>query len=149
METTEFQPFNLMMTPGYRLGRTFLRLKNGLRKEFLAHGVDVTPDQWGVLSLAGEQEGLTQSELGENLLKDKASITRILDRLEAKGLLVRRTDGNDRRTFRIFLTPEGRSLREQLIPISKAYARQCYRHITTTDIDFLQAILEKINEGIE
>src|ERR1041384_6232386 len=69
---------------------------------------EVTPVQYAVLRALWEEDGRSGAELGARLVIDSATITGILDRLEAAGLVRRRADPADRRINRAFLTPAGR-----------------------------------------
>jgi DNA-binding MarR family transcriptional regulator len=75
---------------------------------------DVTPTQYAVLKVLWEQDGQTGVALGTRLLIDSATITGVIDRLAAAGLLERRSDAEDRRVQRLVLTERGRSLRAPL-----------------------------------
>src|SRR6476646_7148419 len=70
--------------------------------------------QWTVLFRLDRFEGLKQSELAELLDLQPISLTRLLDRLAANGLIQRQPDPNDRRANRLYLTPAARPLLEQL-----------------------------------
>jgi MarR family transcriptional regulator for hemolysin len=70
--------------------------------------------QWAVLLRLDRSEGLKQSELAEILDLQPISLTRLLDRLAANGLIERRPDPNDRRANRLYLTPAARPLLERL-----------------------------------
>ena len=74
----------------------------------------VSRAQWAVLIRMERTEGLKQSELAEMLDLQPITLTRLLDRLAANGLIERRADPNDRRANRLFLKPAARPLLEQL-----------------------------------
>src|ERR1700732_320905 len=74
----------------------------------------VTRAQWAVLARLDRFEGLKQSELAEMLHLQPITLTRLLDRLCDSGLIERRSDPNDRRAKRLFLTPAARPLLERL-----------------------------------
>lgn len=65
-----------------------------------------TRSQWWVLNHLFRQEGVTQSELADLLEVEKATLGRLLDRLEQKGWVRREADTSDRRVKRVFLTEE-------------------------------------------
>jgi MarR family transcriptional regulator, transcriptional regulator for hemolysin len=65
----------------------------------------MTRAQWSVLVRLQRTEGLKQSELAEILDLQPITLTRLLDRLCANGLIERRADPDDRRANRLFLTP--------------------------------------------
>ena len=66
----------------------------------------LTRSQWWVLNPLFRQDGVTQSDLAEILDIEKATLGRLLDRMEAKNLVRRQTDQYDRRAKRIYLTAE-------------------------------------------
>jgi DNA-binding MarR family transcriptional regulator len=65
-----------------------------------------TRSQWWVLTHLFRNDGITQSELADLLEIEKASLGRLLDRLEAKGYVRREAHSSDRRARRVFLTDE-------------------------------------------
>lgn len=70
--------------------------------------------QWAVLVHVSRNEGLKQSELADLLDLQPISLTRLLDRLAANGLIERRADPNDRRANRLYVTPAAHPLIEEL-----------------------------------
>lgn len=70
----------------------------------------LTPAQFDVLATLGDTPGMTCKQLGEGTLITKGTLTGVLDRLEAKGLIKRcRGDADNRQVF-VSLTPEGEAL---------------------------------------
>lgn len=66
----------------------------------------LTRSQWWVLTHLFFREGISQTELSSVLEIERATLGRLLDRLEEKGWIVRRPDSYDRRVKRVFLTGE-------------------------------------------
>ncbi len=66
----------------------------------------LTRSQWWVLNHLFRNDGTTQSELADILEIEKATLGRLLDRLEQKGWIQRQADAGDRRAKRVFLTEE-------------------------------------------
>ena len=64
----------------------------------------LTRSQWWVLTMLYAKEGLTQSELADFMELEKATLGRLLDRIEEKGWVERRTNSVDRRVKRVYLT---------------------------------------------
>lgn len=87
-----------------------------LYKPLLAQ-LGLTYPQYLVMLVLWEQDGLTVSELGERLFLDSGTLTPLLKRLEAAGLLARERDAQDERRVRLTLTPQGRALRGAAEPI--------------------------------
>jgi MarR family transcriptional regulator, transcriptional regulator for hemolysin len=79
-----------------------------------ANQFGITRAQWVILVRLDRFEGLKQSEIAEMLDLQPITLTRLLDRLCASGLIERRADPNDRRAKRLFLTAAGRALLERV-----------------------------------
>ena len=74
----------------------------------------VTPPQWGALLRLVQKDGQSLSEIGAQALFDGPTMTGIVDRLEAGGLVERRRDSDDRRVINLYLTEQGRLLMRSL-----------------------------------
>lgn len=78
---------------------------------------DLTEAQFNVLfALKYKDRDLTQSDLGKRLVVTRASITSVLDKLEAKGLVKRNEVRGNRRIYHVTLTARGRGLIDQIEP---------------------------------
>ena len=74
----------------------------------------VTPVQYAVLKCLSDAGGLSGAELGSRIVLDSASITGVVDRLVALGLLERHSKEHDRRVQRLLLSQRGQSLQRKL-----------------------------------
>ncbi len=81
-----WQNFSLEQSLGFILHRTLTAIRAVARYEFQNEASDVTIDQWIILCALWEKEGRSQTELSEKTYKDRATVTRMLDLLEKKGL---------------------------------------------------------------
>lgn len=106
--------FKLDDSLGFILNKVNTRLKNELLQRLKED--DVTPEQWAILNCLWEREGATPKELADLTFKDKPNTSRILEKLIAKGLVIRHSHPVDKRAYQMFLTDEGKSVRERLIP---------------------------------
>lgn len=101
----------------------------------------MTRAQWAVLVRLQRTEGLKQSELAEILDLQPISLTRLLDRLSANGLIERRPDPDDRRANRLYLTPAA-------TPVVESLARLGQELMTTVlegiDLDTVELMLGKL-----
>jgi len=70
--------------------------------------VDIPRGQAGVLCVVAKQDGLTQTEIADQLSVQGATVTNMLQRLEEAGLVRRRRDPEDNRLVRVYLTEQGR-----------------------------------------
>jgi MarR family transcriptional regulator, organic hydroperoxide resistance regulator len=100
---------------------------------------DLTYPQYLVLLVLWEEEGLTVKEIGNRLFLDSGTLTPLLKRLEASGRVRRARDRADERQVSIFLTPEGRALREALACIPDQAGG-----MTGLDMDGRRALLDNL-----
>ena len=70
-----------------------------------ARAQGMTRAQWGILIWLDRQPGISQKELSELLEVEPISVARLIDRLEARGMVERRPDHRDRRIWRLHLRP--------------------------------------------
>ena len=105
---------------GFRVYRLSQLFRTALYRAFQAEGHEVTPEQWIVLVRLWQQDGATQSALVESTLKDKATLSRILDVMERSGMVVRRPDPVDARSRRVHLNRDCKELRTRFMPIVRA-----------------------------
>ena len=109
-----------------------------------------TRAQWIVLFRLRDQEGLSQVDLADVLELQPISLVRLLDRLVEHGLLERRHDPKDRRANRLFLTPRGRQLVDDLDGLRSAIATDVLQDVPAdalqTSLDTLRDIKERIKK---
>lgn len=139
--------FELEDSIEFLIHRTGLKLKSALVKRFTDNGYDVTNEQWGVLSVLYNNEGCTQSEIADILGKDKTNITRILDVMQKKNMIVRTNDESDRRMYRIYLTEEGKNLELKLIPIV-VDMKKSIEDFTEDEIEKFKTMINKIYDSL-
>ncbi len=93
----------------------------GLLRREIQEGFGATLPTFDLLAQIDRRpRGPTMSELSKRLMVSKGNVTDLVSRLEAKGLIERRSDPTDGRRQRIFLTPAGELLFAQLAPAHNA-----------------------------
>lgn len=106
----------------FQLVETSRLLRTYVDQRARQHGT--TRAQWGVMSRLRRQEGLNQAALAEQMDLQPISLARLLDRLQGQNLIERREDPADRRAYRLYLTPEGRALVDELDEVRTAIAQE-------------------------
>jgi DNA-binding MarR family transcriptional regulator len=95
-----------------------------------------------ILRGAGEK-GLACREVGGKLISRDPDITRLLDRLESRGLIVRAREARDRRVVKPRITAEGLRLLDELDkPVQELHRRQL-RHLPAKELRQLSMLLER------
>ncbi len=108
-----------------------------------------TRAQWIVLFRLRQQEGLTQVDLADVLELQPISLVRLLDRLVDHKLLERKPDPKDRRANRLFLTPKGRKLVDDLDSLRDAIAKDVLRDIPENAVESTLETLVEMKERIK
>lgn len=108
---------------------------NQLGSRFLGQKVaklNITPVQAMVLGFLSDEDRITSRELGKRTELDSATLTGIIDRLEAAELIERRGNPADRRSIQVHLTERGRFLGTEAV-----------RLIAEANVEFLKMLTEK------
>ena len=79
----------------------------------LLEPLGLTYTQYIALLALWDQDGLSVKALGERLTLDSGTLTPLIKRLEAADLVMRSRDPDDERLVRVYLTPQGKALRER------------------------------------
>ena len=118
---------------GYLVKRVRSMLSVAVEREIADH--DVTYEQWGVLLAIVKGHGDTAATLARVLECDTGSMTRMLDRLEAKELIIRTRSTDDRRRVQLELTTSGKALAERLVA---AIVKVLNNHLTGFSVEELE-----------
>lgn len=106
---------------------------------------DLSPSQFNVLNLLhSSPEGLSQSELGRQLITHRSNVTGLVDRLEARGLVQRKEAAGDRRAYRVVLTRAGSALLKQILPCYYEKADRVWDGVSSGRISELLTALDHV-----
>ena len=109
---------NQLCFPLYACARETIKLY----KPFLEE-MDLTYTQYIVMMVLWERQSVSVKEMGEALYLDSGTLTPLLKKMEAKGLLTRRRSAEDERSLIVSLTEQGLALREQAIEVPYKMAK--------------------------
>lgn len=118
------------------------------QREFDRLGLGITVEQWILLKIIDENNGLTQKELAELSLRDPASITRTLDLLCKNDFVERNTVENNRRQYSINLKAKGADFINRYLPVINAHRAKSIEGITEEDLKTLNNLLKKVQENM-
>lgn len=122
----------------------YQQIRSVTYKAFLEHGLELTPEQWVVLVQLWEKDGQSQSALSELTLRDKPTMSRILDTMEKSGLVARHEDPQDARTRLVKLTRSGKALQDKLVPVAKQLVSQLEHGIPDADLETTHRTLTRM-----
>ena len=122
-------------------------LQQKLQARFKKTGHNTTPEQWRLLVLISNEGEMNQSRLAELQHKDRAAIKRLIDHLEVKKLVIRKS-GQDSRSYIITLTQEGKEVVQIFNKASKETVKEALSCFTETESKELNLLLNKLLNNI-
>lgn len=120
---------------------------NQLAGKFLGQKVahlNITPVQALALGFLNEEDRIAASELGKKTELDSATLTGILDRLEAARLIERHINPDDRRSILIYLTEPGRAVAMEAARLIVEANQEFLRNLTEEESHFLHETIGKL-----
>jgi DNA-binding MarR family transcriptional regulator len=121
-------------------------IKTEADKRARAHGM--TRAQWGILANLERHPGLLQKELAEILEVEPITVARLIDRLEARGMVERRADPSDRRCWRLHLTDASRPLMSEIDYQMTDLASICLSNVDRDAFVQLQGTLGRMRDAM-
>ncbi|MGB9465098.1 MAG: MarR family transcriptional regulator [Candidatus Acidiferrum sp.] len=118
----------------------------GLEAEQLLKAHGLTGTQYNVLRIlrGAEPDGLACSGIGERMISHDPDMTRLLDRMEKRGVITRARQTHDRRVVKTRITPAGLVLLKSLDqPVRELHTRQ-FRHMSAARLKTLAELLEEV-----
>lgn len=106
------------------------------------------PAQAGCVQVLAHHDGLSQSDLADALHVSRPSVTTMLQRMEASGIVERRPDDADSRITRVYLTAEGRQLADRMRQAFADMAAASVDRLSEDDRRALARILGTLNEQV-
>jgi len=128
---------------GAFIDRTLRIIRLDLGKRLKQVNVDITPEQWMILSSLYNNNGQSQTELCNDSFKNAPTVSRIIDLLSKKGYTERQRFENDRRSYKIFLTEEGKAVVEKALPAIIATRAKGWTDLTDEDYEGFIKVLNK------
>lgn len=123
-----------------------LRIKGTARP---ANGINITFEMLEVMGCLWRKDGVNQQEIADLTLRDKSSMTYLLDNLVKREMVKRVEDEDDRRNKLIYLTKEGNDLKEQLYPWVTEVYEMASEKIEANDLQNSILVLNKMISNLK
>lgn len=130
--------------PGHLIRRLSQQSNQVFQDEMKRIGADVTSVQFAsmqAIELHGEME---QSQIAQSIHYDKATIGGVIDRLEKRGWVERKSNPKDRRAKLVTLTKEGRKALEEITPVVKALQDQVVANLSDDERELFIKLAQKV-----
>lgn len=132
---------------GFLLKQASIKVERMLSSELDKKCPEATTSQWVILMLLGNKKCGTAAELSAAMNCDMGSVTRTLDRLEAKGLVERKRSTSDRRIVNLSLTRQGKELVPRLPEASVEMLNKLLKDFTKEEVGQLKTLLRRLIEA--
>ena len=109
---------------------------------------DVTPTELMFLGSLCTSEGRTQEEISREFAIDKAAVARTVSALESKGLIIRKSDENDKRARRLYLTDKAVKYNELLSNMQNQWEMQAFKGVEEKDLEVFSKVLGVLVDNI-
>lgn len=134
---------------GVYLNQTHFLFKQCFLYELVESNVDLTPEQYLLIDLLWDEGPMTQQEIATVMEKDKNSITKLIDGLEKKDYVFRKTDPDDRRKNYVHVTEKGQQQKQEITRIAINAADNILKGIPTNDLNTMVEVLSKLNKNMK
>ncbi len=140
LKLSEFLPYQLSVTSN----AVSDLIARGYRGKF---GLKIP--EWRLMAVLGERESATQRDLVSATAMDKVSVNRASKALVERGLIGRAPNAADGRSHHLALTPTGRELYEQIVPLAVSIESELEQALGKEDAALLAGILQKLREQVD
>ena len=130
---------------GAHIGRARRTIVEAIDEELAP--LDISHAQWIVVMLLGDGAASTAAELCKILIYDPGAMTRLLDRLEKKGVLRRVRTAGDRRAVRLELTDDGSKLYPRILEALVQVFNRLLRGFTKSEVRQLEQLLTRMADN--
>jgi len=127
---------------GYQLRRAQFVVFSEFQK--VMADLDVTPGQYGVMTLIGRNPGLTQSALARAVGVERSTMVAVIDGLEKGGFVERRPSPVDRRSYALVLTDGGMKKLADLDPMVADHDTHVSAALSSEEKASLMELLERV-----
>lgn len=132
------------------LNLVHFKFKRNVAITFEKYGFDITPEQFLILdSLWDDNKGLSQQQIACIVMKDKNSVSKLIDGLEKKGLIVRIPDKADRRQNIVKVTDKALKISEEIQEVAMLAVDNIISGIDEKDMDTFINVLSLISENMD
>ena len=124
------------------------QLRQFMQNKFRENAIDLTYEMHQIMACLWRKDGIKQQELADLTLKDKASMTFLIDNLSKRGLVKRLEDATDRRSKLIYLTAKGKQLGKKVEPWVAELFAIAGKNFKINEIRECIKVIEKMRNNI-
>jgi DNA-binding MarR family transcriptional regulator len=131
----------------YLINRAGARIANAFTREARRHGINL--QMWRVLAALHHRDGQTVGELSDTTSIEISTLSRVLDQMQGKRLILRRREADDQRAVSIWRTEAGRATTELLLPTALRYEAVALEGFGIKDAALLKTMLRRVYGNLD
>ncbi len=136
--------YSLHESLGFIIAMAGRAITNEVQWKFREGGFNVTPEHWTILVQLWNHDGLTQGELAERTGKDEPCVSRLIRNMLTRGLIIRKSDPQDGRKKRIYLTEQMKQEKDALIGLVQQTLAEATKGVGEEDVETAKNVLKRI-----
>jgi len=125
------------------------RFKQSVADAFAGGGYDLTPEQYLLLDTLWDEGTLSQQQIADIMLKDKNSVVKLIDALEEKKLVRRKSNPRDRRQNLISTTPKSMAIKDEVTSLALSSVQEITGGIAECDLNTFIEVLHKMARNMD
>jgi DNA-binding MarR family transcriptional regulator len=133
----------------YWINRLSFMLRTEVQQRLEDAGHDLAAEEWALLMVLWRDGPLPMGRLAAVTLRDRTTVTRLVDRLVAKSLLLRSQDREDRRQVIVALSDLGRSIQASVVGAVAPLVAKATEGVAPKDVEKVLSVLRKMTENME
>ncbi|GAB0157075.1 MarR family transcriptional regulator [Chryseobacterium sp. Alg-005] len=131
----------------YNIDKAIRAYRNYAQRQLKANGFNITIDQWLIIKAILENPGITQSEIGDLVFKDNASVTRMIDLLAKSGFIIRHPHPEDRRKANLEVTESGVKIIKDVQNLIENNRKLALKGVSKKELEIMNTALLRISDN--
>lgn len=131
----------------YLLNRAGARIATAFTQEARKHGISL--QMWRVLAALNQRNGQTVGQLADTTSIEVSTLSRVLDQMQKKRLILRKRDGADQRSVTIHRAPAAAAITDKLIPVARAYETKALGGLDAQQAKTLKTMLRQVYANLD
>lgn len=141
--------FDFAATLPHWINRISFQLRAQAQAGFAEAGIDLAPEEWAVLMVIWGRGPQRMTDLAAMTLRDRTTITRMVDRLVRKGLVLRQPSAGDRRVVAIAATDSARALQPDVMAVIEPLIARAMHDIAPESARTALNVLRRMSENLD
>ncbi len=138
---------NIYNLTGFLVHRTDVKMTNYFIKKLRPY--EITPDQWGIISVLDTERAVNQKQLAEAIDRDQTTVVRMIHSLERKNMIKKVANLEDKRSHHLYLSARGAHIKKELLHIVQEAHDYVTRGFTVEEVEQLQSFLNRLYHNVK